>query len=48
VGFDEVRSALSWLGRIFFADADVEGVSTVDHAMASGFQTAIEVAKFLG
>ena len=36
------------LGRIFFAGADVEGIPTIDHAMASGFRTAEEVAAFLG
>ena len=36
------------IGRIFFAGADVEGIPTIDHAMASGFRTAEEVAAFLG
>lgn len=35
------------LGRIAFAHADVEGIPTIDHAMASGFRAAREAAKRL-
>lgn len=35
------------LGRIVFAGADVEGIPTVDHAMASGFRAAEEVLQVL-
>lgn len=35
------------LGRITFAHADVEGIPTIDHAMASGFRAAREVAALL-
>ena len=34
--------------RIFFAHADVEGIPTIDHAMASGFRCADEVAEVIG
>jgi monoamine oxidase len=36
------------LDRIFFAHADVEGIPTIDHAMASGFRSAEEVSEFIG
>ena len=35
------------LGRICFAGADVEGIPTIDHAMASGFRAAREAAELL-
>ena len=35
-------------GRISFAHADVEGIPTIDHAMASGFRSAQEVRAMLG
>lgn len=35
------------LERIFFAHADVEGIPTIDHAMASGFRAAEEVKDYL-
>ena len=44
---EERKLARKPLGRIFFAHADVEGIPTIDHAMASGFRAAGEVAGFL-
>ena len=35
------------LGRILFAHADVEGIPTIDHAMASGFRSARQAAQLL-
>jgi hypothetical protein len=35
------------LGRVFFAGADVEGIPTIDHAMAAGFRSAAEALKVL-
>ena len=35
------------LGRICFGHADVEGIPTIDHAMASGFRAAREAAARL-
>lgn len=35
------------LGRISFAHADMEGIPTIEHAMASGFRAARKVAELL-
>jgi hypothetical protein len=35
------------LGRIFFGSADVEGIPTIDHAMAGGFRAGDEVVALL-
>ena len=40
---DERRTLRKPLGRIVFAGTDVEGIPTVDHAMAAGFRAAGEV-----
>jgi protoporphyrinogen oxidase len=46
--FSPVRQSLRQpLGLIFFAGADVEGIPTVDHAMAAGFRSAHEAATVL-
>jgi protoporphyrinogen oxidase len=43
----ERRLSRQPLERIFFAHADVEGIPTIDHAMASGFRAAEEVKDYL-
>jgi hypothetical protein len=43
----ERRLSCQPLERIFFAHADVEGIPTIDHAMASGFRAAEEVKDYL-
>lgn len=35
------------LERIFFAHADVEGIPTIDHAIAGGFRAAVEAKHYL-
>jgi hypothetical protein len=47
--FSSARQSLRQpLGRVFFAGADVEGIPTVDHAMAAGFRSASEVSEVIG
>jgi phytoene dehydrogenase-like protein len=47
--FSEERALLKEpMGRIFFGGADVEGIPTIDHAMAGGFRAGDEVAALLG
>jgi protoporphyrinogen oxidase len=43
----ERRISRKPIERIFFAHADVEGIPTIDHAMASGFRAAEEVKDYL-
>lgn len=42
---DERRTLRKPLGRIVFAGTDVEGIPTVDHAMAAGFRAGDEVLE---